>query len=568
MHYDSITWLDVVSLNMVYAFYFSKYIAATTNTNYKINMSALIPIPSTSEYDEVLVLLRHLPQDLQRKWHTPHQLNSIIARGGFPSLPPMFISKALQSNRNNNRFIEKNTYRNKRWVCFDAINKEYDTPKAQLLALEAAFTSEKKKSIRPTIPKDYFYKFELNYLRKYKTIDNTSPTSNTPTTTPAVPTNPTVSSSTPTVPTNPTVSSPTTTSNTSNNNTSTPLSANTNVILPTEPSPTPTSNTTNNNTSTLSSINTNVTQLPKSMNSDSPPTATSPPNPSDRSHVHTIPATNGDGKKIGMVIMDINTVDTFMTDVVEKHAHDCPDGSLKVVSNTRFGYELDRGFHCNVCNMSYQMSTGPKEDDVPGARKKQGRNMRPINKIMATAIFSSGAPMKQVQEIFNENGLVCPSDTGLGKMVDNVEKAVDYVSEEQLKQNRKDHVKAVREIDDYEGDHVFTDASGKRHSICIGPISIDGNGEKRAYNHIITGEQHATVAISLVTGEPLYIWHDQISCIYCQRKWTELLNDDSNDLRAQDIFTMDLSTCKTASFIIISQLRLFFFIRIYAPNFR
>jgi hypothetical protein len=46
----------------------------------------------------------------------------------------------------------------------------------------------------------------------------------------------------------------------------------------------------------------------------------------------------------GMVIMDIDTMDRFTTDVVERHAHDCPDGSLKVVSNEKHGYELDRCF--------------------------------------------------------------------------------------------------------------------------------------------------------------------------------------------------------------------------------
>jgi len=398
-------------------------------------MSALIPITSTSEYTEALFLLQHLPEDLRRKWHMPNQLNSILAIGGFPSLPPKFISKALQSNRNNERFIEQNTYRNKRWVCFDGINKEYDTPKSQLLALEA------KEFIEPTIPNDYFYKFDLNYLRKYKTNCDT-------TRTPA-------SNSTPT------------SSTTNNNTSSTPSSTNNTNVPSTEPSPSPTSNTTNNDTSTLPSTNSN-TQPPTSTNSGSPPTSTSAtPSANKKSRVHTIPTTHGDGMSTGMVIIDIDTMDTFMTDVVERHAHDCPDGSLKVVSNEKHGFELDRCFHCDICNMTYRMSTGPKEEQVSGATKKRGKEMRPINKIMATAIFSSGAPMKQVQEIFNENGLVCPSDTGLGKMIDHVEVAVDFCSEEQLKQNRKDHVKAVREMEDYEGDHVFTDASGKQHSICI-----------------------------------------------------------------------------------------------------
>ena len=45
-----------------------------------------------------------------------------------------------------------------------------------------------------------------------------------------------------------------------------------------------------------------------------------------------------------------------------------------------------------------------------------------------------------------------------------------------------------REVENYSGDHKFTDKNGISHSFAVGPISTDGNGEKRAYGHIITGE--------------------------------------------------------------------------------
>ena len=95
----------------------------------------------------------------------------------------------------------------------------------------------------------------------------------------------------------------------------------------------------------------------------------------------------------------------------------------------------------------------------------------------------------------------------------------------------------------YGGDHVFTDSDGNKHSFCVGPVAGDGNGEKRAYGHIniITGDQHATVIVSLVTGHPLYVWHDQISCIHCQRQLTKILNDPSVAKRAQDLNFEDLS---------------------------
>ena len=99
----------------------------------------------------------------------------------------------------------------------------------------------------------------------------------------------------------------------------------------------------------------------------------------------------------------------------------------------------------------------------------------------------------------------------------------------------------ARALEGYVGDHVFTDASGRVRKICVSAIAVDGNGEKRAYNHIVTGDQHCTVIVSLVTGEPLYVWHDQISCIHCQRKLTEVLNGLSQEKRAQDLDMSDLS---------------------------
>jgi len=73
-------------------------------------------------------------------------------------------------------------------------------------------------------------------------------------------------------------------------------------------------------------------------------------------------------------------------------------------------------------------------------------------------------------------------------MVDSVQEVVEYVSEKQLSKNQTDHNKAAREFSNYKGDHKFVDLEGKEHSIAVGAIALDDNGEKRVYNHIITGE--------------------------------------------------------------------------------
>ena len=160
---------------------------------------------------------------------------------------------------------------------------------------------------------------------------------------------------------------------------------------------------------------------------------------------------------------------------------------------------------------------------------------------MTFATYNSGAPALQVQELFYESGVICPSKRGQRKMMERLKESITNVSEEQFRNNRKKHIAAVRKQTNYKGDFKFTDQFGKDHSIAIGPAAVDGNGDKRAYSHIITGEQHIRAIISLVIDKILAIWHDQISCVHCQHKLTELLNMPSNRRRATDISAKDLT---------------------------
>jgi len=120
----------------------------------------------------------------------------------------------------------------------------------------------------------------------------------------------------------------------------------------------------------------------------------------------------------GIVLMDLDALDDFHTTVVEKHARTCPAGSLKVVKQKKEGWELVRYYYCGFCKKSYEFTTGPKKD--PGAVQKRGRQMRPINKIMTSSIFKSGCVRAQVQEMFEEAGIVCPSHKGLEKMMEKI----------------------------------------------------------------------------------------------------------------------------------------------------
>ena len=481
------------------------------------------PNTSASEYDELLILLRyHLPSNIKTIWINPIQINALLVTGGIKSLPPKFVANALRSNRNNDQsFLEKNNYQKTNYYCFDPINKKYNTPKDQLVALKAASSEAEKESIQPTIPSNHFLTFaELIHLRKYTATNSTKSTqSNNTTRSPINSTNTNTNKSTPTS-TNPLNSAYYLQTRRGGcgcaaNNSTTCAS---HIVTP------ETNN--NNNTNTIPHTNNNnTTQRPNNTNV----------NRQSKKKISLVPTESSSGAPVGIVLMDIKSMDDFHKKVLEPHARTCRAGSLEVVKQEKVGYELIRTYSCGFCKMTYDMSTGPEEDADSSVKKKRGGQMRPINKIVSSSLFKSGVVTKQVQEAFVESGIICPSDTGLYKMINNVKEVVEYVSDEQLKKNRKEHVAAVRKIPGYRGDHVFTDSYGKEHSVSVGAAAVDGNGEKRAYNHIITGDQHATVIISLVTGEPLYVWHDQISCIHCQRKLTALLNDTSSKVLAQDI---------------------------------
>ena len=47
-----------------------------------------------------------------------------------------------------------------------------------------------------------------------------------------------------------------------------------------------------------------------------------------------------------MVVMDLDTLDEFNTKILEKHARECPAGSLKVVGQEKYGWELEHKYRC------------------------------------------------------------------------------------------------------------------------------------------------------------------------------------------------------------------------------
>jgi hypothetical protein len=161
-----------------------------------------------------------------------------------------------------------------------------------------------------------------------------------------------------------------------------------------------------------------------------------------------------------------------------------------------------------------------------------------MNRKIALAMYVAGVNPNKVLEICAQAGIVSPTENNLPKIYKEIKTNTMTVAKEQLTINQKKHVAACRALPGYKGDIVFT-KNGVNHSISRGPICGDGAGEKRAYGHRITGDQHVTILFSLVTGDPLIIRHDQISFVHCQRKLTKLMEED--DERFFDYDNFDLS---------------------------
>ena len=127
--------------------------------------------------EELILLLKYgLPAEVCTHWHKWSDVDTLLRRGGFTSLPAKFVLKAMKSNQNNNMFFGLNTFQNRIWYCFDYDNREYDAPLAQTKILNSLSDAEKAKAV-PVIPENYFIKFELDYLNEYMHENNNQCTS-------------------------------------------------------------------------------------------------------------------------------------------------------------------------------------------------------------------------------------------------------------------------------------------------------------------------------------------------------------------------------------------------------
>eukprot|EP00985_Skeletonema_marinoi_P018417 scaffold10289_cov75-Skeletonema_marinoi.AAC.1 len=272
---------------------------------------------------------------------------------------------------------------------------------------------------------------------------------------------------------------------------------------------------------------TNTKTATANMNNNNNNNKTTPINKSSRPTISS--------EETGLFFARLDIIDDLVK-AAEDHKTIC-NGSLRKIQK-KCGFEVLIELHCDLCHKSYHVRSGPEPaKESPMETPRRGPKTNQLNMMTASAAHKAAIPVAHMLELCHEVGCVSPSEKGLFKMMDQRKGAVRKVAEEVLLENRKEHVAMVKEKFGNKQTIQHKDKDGKIHNICHGAVCADGAGDKRAYNHIITGSQHSTVVFSMLTGRVIAVRHDQVSCGLCDRRMTTLLQENK---RADEITTEDL----------------------------
>ena len=446
-------------------------------------MIPLIETANNEGEEIILLLMHHLPSDIASMWHGIDDWLAMLQEGGITTYTTQKqISDRIKTQKRFN--LESNRFSNKRWYALNE-NMAFPAPKHQL----------KSKQQRPRIEPNYF----TNLGIKFKYIGVKSKPQATTAAAAAA-------------------------SNNNNNNITAALS--------TAASSTAANNNNNNNNSSTNKTHNNnnnthvVTPINKKTNNATNKSTTQKKSTSSTPSIE--PGTTG------YMLASLNIVDDVLS-VTNDHQSKC-NCRLQVTKKNRHGFEVITKMSCNYCKRVYKICNGPKPVD-DATTKKRGVKTSQLNMTVTNAMHMSAVQIGQMQQLCMEIGCVAPSETGMHGMMSKRKKAAAEVAEEILRENRREHVREVLKLNP---NHTIMhiDADGKIHKICRGGAAGDGAGDKRAYNHIITGSQHCTVVFSIITGKVLAIKHDQLSCGRCSRRLNKLLLEENKSL--EDITEDDL----------------------------
>jgi hypothetical protein len=217
----------------------------------------------------------------------------------------------------------------------------------------------------------------------------------------------------------------------------------------------------------------------------------------------------GGDKPSGFRIVD---VDAFRKSIqmANDHGRNCC-GNLEFKKRSKRGFAATDMFLCDKCGKEFETYPNSKPADI----KTGGRKFEELNLRVAHSMFQVGISPTKMTEFCAELGMDAPTPSVLHREFQFVYCKSVKITTEQLRLNRIEHNRLARLQTDYAGDIQFVDNKGNKRSIARGPISTDGGGTTRAYNHRIKGDQHILIIVSLLTGKPILMIIDQNKCGAC-----------------------------------------------------
>jgi hypothetical protein len=175
------------------------------------------------------------------------------------------------------------------------------------------------------------------------------------------------------------------------------------------------------------------------------------------------------------------------------------------------GTMLREVWQCPCCWEKHKFEN---QDKVKSAKVAQGRAFsRPqprINLELVKGAKLEGINIAQLEGLFINMGMHIADEHNLRRQMKKVGAAIKHSFEEQLVENRKEHVAMTRAQIDYPGD-VLWEKDGIQHSTCIGDICIDGTGCTRSYNHRHRCKQSAFIVCSITTRKLLALVVSNVS---------------------------------------------------------
>ena len=214
----------------------------------------------------------------------------------------------------------------------------------------------------------------------------------------------------------------------------------------------------------------------------------------------------------GNILMCASKMEDFIR-LATAHSATCGKQLVLVERNTNNGAHVQHTWKCPCCGDELTMSNC---DMVRSSEVALGasysRSQPDFNLRIPKGARLVGINVEKVEEFMSGHmGIKIPNDNNLRKQMTKVHASIHHTYKEREEENRREHVEAVREEEEYCGDIAWGSADGEMHSTARGDLSMDGAGATRIYNNRSRGKQSAHITNSKRTGKPLNLEVSQVS---------------------------------------------------------